>query len=402
VPDNARHEGKAATSRADSRLRELLDENARLSEETHRRQRWSDALAEVTAALLSGADTDILELIADRAANLIGADFVSVITPRAGTDQFVVQAVHGKGSEWLNGRVLEPGETLAPTAIAQRRVVVLDGVHQMQGFGAIGPIVMMPLMASGSPIGVLSVARRPGSTPFRNDELAMVSEFGRQASVAMELARAQADSRRLEIVEERNRIARDLHDHVIQRLFVAGLTLSRAAGSADERTARTIDAQVDAIDAAIGDIRTAVFTLRSLPAGGIEPLRSRVLKVMGEFAPALEEAPHFSSSGPVELFVGDEIGGEVIAVVRELMSNVVKHARARTCCVDLSLVDGRLVVTVQDNGRGVGALSRRSGLDNIGERAERLDGRFDLSDAVPHGTLARWTVPISGQEEGTE
>lgn len=401
MPDNTRYEGTAVESTADARLHELLEENARLLEEIHRRQRWSTALAEVTAALLGGADENILELIADRAANLIGADFVSVITPRAGTDQFVVQAVHGKGSERLNGKVLEPGETLAPTAIARRRAVILDDVRQVEGFGPIGPIVMMPLLASGNPIGVISVARRPGSTPFRTADLALVSEFGRQASVAVELARAQADSRRLEIVEERNRIARDLHDHVIQRLFAAGLTLSRAAGSAEDRTAGTINAQVDAIEAAIGDIRMAVSTLRTRPAGGIEPLRSRVLKVMGEFAPALEKAPRFSSSGPVDLFVGDELGGEVIAVVRELMSNVVKHARAGSCTVDLSLLSGRLVVTVTDDGRGVGALSRRSGLDNIGERAKRLDGSFELGDATPHGTIARWVVPTRGQEEGT-
>ncbi|MDP3950647.1 GAF domain-containing sensor histidine kinase [Microbacterium sp.] len=388
-------------SESDSLLDELRLANSRLSDEAFRRRRWSTALADVTAAMVSGDDAHILDVIADRVATLADADFVSVITPRAGTEQFVVQAVYGQSSEHIRGRVLEPSETLAPTAMAQQTALILEEVESLPGYGAIGPIVMMPLLASGSPIGALSVARRPGAPSFRGTELAMVSEFGRQASVAVELARAQADSRRLAIVEERNRIARDLHDHVIQRLFAAGLTLTKAAGATDDGTAETINRQVDAIEAAISDIRTAVSTLRMRPSQARDPLRVRVMKVMGEFNAALEETPRFTSSGPVDHYVTEEIASEVLAVVRELMSNVAQHAQASHCTVGISLTGDNLAVTVEDDGLGIDAPSRRSGLGNLTERAQRLGGTFHITNATPRGTIARWQIPLNTSEESS-
>lgn len=380
-------------------VQELRLANARLAEESLQSQHWASAIAEVTTALVSGDDEHILSLIAERSAGLVGADFVSVITPRSGTEQYVVRAVHGEGTDWIRGRVLELDETLAPTAIAQRTAVILSDVGTVPEFGPIGPIVMMPMLASGAPIGVLSVGRRPGSPPFRETELAMVSEFGRQASVAVELARAQADSRRLELMEERNRIARDLHDHVIQRLFAAGLSLAHAAETTDAPTATTISAQVDAIDAAIGDIRNAVSTLRTRSTAASESLRVRVMQVVNTFESAFDTPPRFRASGPVDLYVPDDVGHEVIAVVRELLSNVAQHAKARSCTVELALRTEVLSVTVTDDGRGIDAPSRHSGINNLDERARRLGGAFEISNALTNGTIARWVIPMNTPEE---
>lgn len=380
---------------AEVALAQLQAENARLMEEAATRQRWSDALAEIATALLSGENTDILGLIADRAATLIGAAFVSIITPQPRSAQFVVRAAHGEGLAWLEGYVLEPGGTLAPTAMAGRASVVLEDIGELRGFGPIGPIVMMPLLASHHAIGAISVARRPGSAPFLPSELAMVSEFGQQASVAMELARAKVDSRKLEIVEERNRIARDLHDHVIQRLFAAGLTLSRTAlETSDTRAAQAVNDQVDSIDAAIADIRTAVFALRIRPVGEGDLLRQRIMAIMSEFSPSMAEPPRLTTSGPIDLLIADELGNEVVAVVRELLSNVVQHAHAQRCNVDLTLSNESLTVTVTDDGRGFNAPRHRSGLKNIEERAIRLSGQFEISDGGVRGTIARWIVPM--------
>lgn len=371
-------------------------ENARLFEQTRRRQRWSIALAEVTAALLSGEADDALGVVTDRVAALVEADVVSVVVPGPAADELTVQTARGLGAAELEGRVLPAAGTVSGRAMAGGRAVLGDAADVIRADGGprFGPAIAVPLAASGHDFGALALARAAGAPRFTDADLEMASEFAQQASVAIELARAQADSRRLELVEDRNRIARDLHDHVIQRLFGAGLSLQGLAGTTDARTAAGIAEQVDAIDAAIAEIRTAVFTLRTGESRRGPSIRHRVLDVVSDATPHLANPPRLTFGGAVDLLVPAELADDVTAVVRELLANVARHAEATECRVDLTVTDDALAIRVHDDGRGVGDPGRRSGVAHLAERAERRGGRFDLEPAEPRGTIARWTVPL--------
>ncbi|HEX7835793.1 MAG TPA: histidine kinase, partial [Pseudolysinimonas sp.] len=201
--------------------------------------------------------------------------------------------------------------------------------------------------------------------------------------------------------DERSRIARDLHDHVIQRLFGTGLALQSLAAS-DPDHAGDLLAQVDAIDAAISEIRTAVFTLSQRRSTDIGSLRHRVLDTATEVAAGLASPPRLTFAGPVDVLIRGDLADDVVAVVRESLSNVVRHASATTVGVDVS-IDGETVsVTVDDDGVGVpDAPQRASGTVNLDERAVKRGGSFTLTRRTQGGTRARWTAGISGDEGQT-
>ncbi|MES1212655.1 MAG: GAF domain-containing protein, partial [Leifsonia sp.] len=240
-------------------------ENARLFDESRRRQRWSTALAEVTSALLSGSSEDVLGVVADRVASVIDVDLVCVVGP-SGDDDLMVSTARGEGSEPLIGRRYPRESTLVGLALGSGDVVSSPGQPAGDKFDwqpSEGPTVAIPLVAFDQTLGALTLSRAEGGARFTPADLEMAADFAVQASVAIELARGRADRQRLELVEDRNRIARDLHDHVIQRLFGSGLGLQALASTAPEPIRAGITEQVDAIDAAISEIRTAVFALTS-------------------------------------------------------------------------------------------------------------------------------------------
>ena len=378
-------------------------ENARLFGETRRRQRWSAALAEVSAALLSGSSENMLHVVVDRVASLVDADLVSVVVPSDDGETYLVDTARGDGSEALTATRFPAAGSISARAIESERAIATDDSDDGVMFGGaveVGPVIAVPLAASGHPLGVLTLCRARGALRFTEADLEMASEFATQASVALELARMQADSRKLELIEDRNRIARDLHDHVIQQLFATGLTLQSVAASAGGPERAILERQVEAIDDAISEIRTAVFTLRTRTASRTPSLRHRVLDLVGEVTESLESAPRLTFGGAVDLLVADELADDVIAVARELLSNVVRHAQASTCALDLRVTDEVLTLRVEDDGRGLGDVTRRSGLDNLGVRAQQRGGTFELGDATPHGTIATWSVPLSTSPNG--
>jgi signal transduction histidine kinase len=374
-------------------------ENARLFEQTERRERWSTALAEVTASLLSEESQDVLAVLADRLAVVIDAALVAVVVPSREPGMLRVEAARGTGSEAMSGRDFVADSTLSARALDTRQIVVSDG--RSAGESAewqpqVGPTVVLPLIVAGEAIGALSVSRAPGGPRFDDAELDMAAEFASQTGVAIELTHARADRQRLELADERGRIARDLHDHVIQRLFGSGLALQALATRNPGMQADLLE-QVDAIDAAIAEIRTAIFTLAQRPREGEGSLRHRLLDLVAEATASLGTSPRLTFAGPVDLSIHGDFAEDVVAVVRESLSNVARHAGASTVAVEVALVDATVTVTVDDDGHGVdGKVKRRSGLGNLDRRARARNGSFELTPRDGGGTRALWSARLDG------
>lgn len=370
-------------------------DNARLFDESRRRERWSAALAEINVALLSGDIDDPLAVVVETVASAVGAELVCLVRPF--DDQLLIEVARGDGALALEGSRMAVEGSLVVRALESGGPVVVESLtHPQGGDTGYGPTVAVPLFADGLPLGALTISRPVGSGRFTTADLEMAAEFARQTSVAITFARARHDRQQLELVEERTRIARDLHDHVIQRLFGAGLALQSASGLADPVLAARITEQVDAIDAAISEIRTAVFALQSRPAAARTGLRHRVLDVAAEAGPALGWSPRLGFVGAVDLYVGDDLADDVVAVVREALANVVRHAHAARGDVRIELGGGRLVVTVEDDGVGLPEiLERSSGTGNLAERAAARGGTFALGAASPRGTRLEWSIPFT-------
>lgn len=374
-------------------------DNARLFDESRRRERWSAALAEINVTLLSGDVEDPLAVVVETVASAVGAELVCLVRPL--DDELLIEVARGDGALTLQGtRVAAEGSLVMRALESGGPVVVESFAHPQRGGAGYGPTVAVPLFADGQPLGALTISRPVGNERFTTADLEMAAEFARQTSVAIAFARARLDRQQLELVEERTRIARDLHDHVIQRLFGAGLALQSASGLADPALAARIAEQVDAIDAAISEIRTVVFTLQSRPDAARDGLRHRVLDVAAEVGPALGWSPRLGFVGAVDLFVDDDLADDIVAVVREGLANVVRHAQAEQGAVRVEIVGGRLVVTVEDDGVGLPErLERSSGTGNLADRASARGGTFVLAPADPHGTRLEWSIPFE-EESG--
>ena len=195
------------------------------------------------------------------------------------------------------------------------------------------------------------------------------------------------------LLEDRDRIARDLHDHVIQRLFAAGLGVQSVAGSAgSDSGASRLNTIVDDLDETIRQIRTTIFELRGPLTPQPSTVRSQVVDVIDEVVPMLGFSPALRFTGPVDTIVPDEVAGDLIAVVREALSNIARHAHASAAAVEVTATPAQLTVDVADNGVGIGESKRRSGLANLARRAERYGGSLTLPDH--EGTQLRWTIPL--------
>ncbi len=371
-------------------------ENARLFDETLRRQRWSTALAEVTSTLLSGSAPNVLAVVAERIASVVEAELVCLVIASDVPGELVVDTARGVGADAIQGVRLSAEGSLAGVAMSTGQIASIDTVDTDRPVDVIvanGPTIAIPLIVSGEAIGVLSVSRAVGAQRFSLADLEMASEFATQAGVAIELTRARADRERLGLVEERGRIARDLHDHVIQRLFGAGLSL-QAIAAASPVFADRIAREVDTIDAAIGEIRTAIFAL-SRRGNGSTSVRHRLLDVVAEVTPSLMNPPRLAFSGAIDLLVTGTLADDLVAVVREGLTNVVRHAHATTTEVELIVTDDSVSVVIADDGVGIpAALTRSSGTANLATRAAKLGGTFSMASRDGGGTRLAWTAPI--------
>jgi signal transduction histidine kinase len=376
--------------------------NARLLEESRVQQRWLEASIEIGAQLLSDSGEDPLRVVARRAIEIADADIVTVglVTPDG--EAYVIEEAFGLGAEELLGRqiplagslagmVLESGEAVLVPAAVNGETPPTHLALVMEA----GPLMALPLRGTGASRGVLSLGRTRGRQTFSPRDLSMAGGFASHASVALELADSRAAEHKLALLEDRDRIAMDLHDHVIQELFAIGLSLEATATAVpDEDLGQRLRQRVEDIDRTIRRIRTSIFELRGMLAGAGAGLRQKVLEVTTGLAPALGFSPQVAFAGVLDVRLPDDLVDDVVACVRETLSNVAKHARASAVTVDLSLAGSALTVTVTDDGVGVRDNTRSSGTANLRARAQRWGGSFTLVPGAVGGSMATWTVRV--------
>ena len=374
-------------------------DNARLFALAQRRERWLAAAAEITGVLLGTVRrTEALRLIARRAREITEADLVLVLLYQETADQLTIEVADGPeaAAAELVGAVV-PADGAALESLSRGRQVLIDDLRaaaEWPGPVPDGPAMATPLGAGGTQHGVLIVAHNAGRPDHPSDDVTMLSNFAGQAALALERARAQEERELLVVLEDRERIARDLHDVVIQRLFATGMQLQGVAPHAlRPEAAKRINTAVDDLDATIRDIRRSIFELRT-PVG--VTLRTEVGDALEAAVEALGFRPTLDVSGPVDSAVPDDVVPEILAVVREALSNIVRHARAKAVRVSLRAADNEVVVCVQDDGIGTDPARARGGLVNLGERAHDLGGSFEVGPGEAGGTTVVWRVPLGG------
>ncbi len=370
-------------------------ENARLYASARRRQRWLEATAEITNLLLGDVRrTEALRLVARRAREVSGAERVLILLLGDDGEDLTVE-VADPADDALAGAELAVAGTALEEVITSRRPVVVPDLaaaaewpEEVSG----GETLLAPLAVGGSVLGVLAVAHAPGGTAVDTEvDTTLLVTFADQAALALERARAHEEREMLVVLEDRERIARDLHDVVIQRLFATGLQLQSAARLARPEVGSRISAAVDDLDTTIRDIRSAIFELRSpSPAD----LRGEVRAQADAAAASLGFRPELVLDGPIDSAVTEDARADLLAALREGLSNAVKHARATYVKIHLVVRAGRVVLTVTDNGVGIAELDERSGLANLRQRAERLGGEFEVTSAPGSGTTLCWSAPL--------
>jgi signal transduction histidine kinase len=381
-------------------------ENARLYEESRRRQRWLQASAEISDLLLSGGegpDDEPQHRIVATVRELADADVVSLVFPADVPGLLQVAVASGLGAAQLTGLRYDAANTLVAVAMETGRGVRLGAANQqvehpvhLSQIVDVGPVMAVPLSGRQGPQGALTVGRLAGRRGFTSVDLEMAEAFAAHAAIARELVDARADMQRLAVLEDRDRIARDLHDHVIQRLFADGLTLqSVAMMSREPRLADKVSRVVEDIDDTISQIRTSIFQLRSGDGQCAPGLRSAVLAIAAQVTPLLGFEPAVRFSGPADTMVPSTALGDVEAVVREGLTNAAKHARAGEVVVDLRVQGTTLTIEICDDGVGLSSPRRSSGLSNLRSRAEELGGTLTIQARPTGGTQLLWTIPIS-------
>jgi len=261
---------------------------------------------------------------------------------------------------------------------------------------SVGPVMMLPLVASQRVRGVLTVGRLHGRHRFTEADLDIATTFANHAAVALELADGRAQLQRMALLEDRDRIARDLHDHVIQRLFAAGLTVqSVAAAPAGPGQPERLGRVVSDLDDTIRQIRTSIFQLRGPLGPQTASARGLVLDVVAEVTESLGFAPEVRFTGPIDTMAAEDVVDDVVAVLRESLTNVARHAQASHVDVELAVTTTQLILDVADNGSGIGQTARRSGLANLHNRAEQRGGSLTVTAPDGKGTRLRWTIPLT-------
>ena len=331
------------------------------------------------------------------------ADLAAVLVPvRDLPGRLFVAAADGVAAERLLGRVLPP-EELAGLQIAEGADIA---VSDATGTGSKGPLglpagpallVRVPALEDDRD-GVLALVRSAGGSSFGPEEQELATAYAGHAALAMQLAAAQESRRQLVVFDDRDRIAREMHDQVIQRLFATGLGMASLAGSCpDAPTRRRLQALTDEVDETIRTLRRTIFHLQG--AAERRGLRAEVCALVRDLAPALGCVPDLRLVGPLDTAVDAELVEHAAAVLREALTNVARHARARSVRAEVELgFDGVLSITVTDDGVGLPRDGRRSGLANLCARAERLGGSCEMTSPVQDGagTQVRWSVPTDG------
>jgi signal transduction histidine kinase len=381
-------------------------DNARLYREAKQRERWLSANSEVTNALLSGSpQAEVLHLVVDRAREIAEADLAVIALPVGGTGELTVELAVGEGAEAHRGLLLPEKGSFVGAAMRSEGPVISPDVNSdpritagPRRWDGIAPAVAVRMgTVEGGVRGVLMLARTLGSAEFTPQESAPLLGFAGQAALALELADRRRDAEQIALLEDRDRIARDLHDLAIQRLFATGMTLQSAERFIEHPQAvERVQRAVDDLDATVKIIRTTIFGLRARDAGpGGSGLRAHIVEVVERAVPTLGFTPALRMEGLLDTEVPAEIAEEVIAVLGEALSNTARHARAHSVEVTVAASRSNLTVTVADDGVGVPDGVPRSGLANLEQRARAHDGILTVGPGPAGGTHLLWRVPLA-------
>lgn len=376
-------------------------ENVRLHEAAARQVRWLAATTEVTTRLLDPDTVDeSLQLVADRARELADADTAWVVVGTRPED-LAVRVVSGMEasaelladldlSQSLAGQVIGSGVPVAVEDLAADPRAV--DVSRPLGWPALGPAILVPLRTTEGVIGVLSLAWRRGrAAAFEAVDPGLPTRFAEQAALALDVSKARHDQQRLALLEDHERIGRDLHDLVIQRLFAVGLSLQGISRLAERpETVGRLEEAVDELDGTIRDIRRTIFALGSVEDD--TDIQYAVTQIVDRATSTLKFRPRLSFRGPIRSLIGPEVAPDVLAVLSEALSNAARHAQASSGVVELDVTDG-VRLTITDDGTGLPDEVAESGLASMRHRAERRGGRCTVTSAPGQGTSVVWWVP---------
>jgi signal transduction histidine kinase len=381
-------------------------ENARLFDEAHRQQQWLTASSEVTRRLLAGARVDeVLSFVTEQTLQMTAADLVVLALPDADRQHLTISHAAGQNATAAVGLRLPAQASISGQVLADGQpITVEDFRHDLRTSQAaraaldLGPAMLLPLGGADNVRGVLTVGRAAGTLPRAAGQLAMT--FAAQAGIALELAERRQDAERLSIYEDRDRIARDLHDQVIQQLYASGMKLQGTIPLitrplVEER----VNSVVDDLDQTITDIRAVIFSLQARGTGP-HGLRSNVMDVVDQMTEAHGMSSSMQLDDRLDQQVPGEIGEHLLYALREALSNAARHGRASH--VDVSVhVDGTVSLRVLDNGTGITPGPRRSGLANLARRAEPYGGTLMVGPASGGGTELCWQVPLPAAAPAT-
>jgi signal transduction histidine kinase len=376
--------------------------NARLFERAERRGRWLEAVREVTNAILDGTgSSEVLALVTARARDLAGAATAGLVVP-SDDGELTMLVADGSHAEDLLGMAVPREKSISGDVIRSGRPRVLEdvsgepGAHEpMVRLGKLGPAIFLPVTMRGEAAGTLMVANPRGSEPFAEEVSDLVQSFAIQASSALEYSRARADRDRLALMEDRERIAKELHDGVIQSLFAVGMGLQGTALLAgDEDLSRRIEGAVEELDSVIRDLRSYIFGLR--PGILVDRALDQALRDLAEDFERRTGVVTVTDVDEIAASSLSPVGADLVQLAREALSNVGRHAGATTVRMSLATRSGGAVFVVDDDGKGFDpaeAAGRGSGLSNMRERAEALGATLTLDSVAGEGTTLTVILP---------
>ena len=380
-------------------------DNARLYERSRRLRRWLETTAEVTQLLLEGMDeASAMGFLATRTRELSEAQLAMVALYDEVGD-LVIRGVEGgepsraaKRPGAVLGTVLHKGywreliaeheSVLLLTRLGDSTIDSLSAdVRELGDADPHGPTALVPITVGDDEVGVIAVAWAADAETYVGNVVPLLAALAQEMGLTLAAARGQQDRSRLALLEDRDRIARDMHDHVIQRLFATGLSLQAAARMAESTSVRRrLDEAVDDLDAAIKDIRHTIFELhRPTP---FRELREEIVELVRVCAKTLGFSPSLTIDGSLDGLAAD-FEADLIAVVREGLTNVARHAQAASASVRVTSGD-TIQVEVADDGVGVAPSAVQSGLANLRKRAESHGGSLTVRTRTPRGTALMW------------
>lgn len=376
-------------------------ENARLYEDARRRASWLEACMDVTGRMLGDdrmaePDKVALDLIADKALRESGSQLALILVPGGEVESYAVAGVAGRDGARFAGRILSMDSADIRAVAATGTPACMDEASDILGApdgSPMGKLLGIDLSAQGAHHGLLLLVRAPGTGPFAKTDVEMGAVFGSHVALALELDRIHRLREQLVVFTDRDRIARDLHDVVIQRLFAAGLSIqSLRRFTTGEPALTRIDAVTAELDETIRDLRNTIYSLQA-SSGEQVLLSSRILQAVRNATRSLPFAPHLTLNGEVDSVLDDGTVTNALAVISEGLSNAVRHSEADSISVSVSVEGGMLTLIIEDNGRGFSDPVPGNGLVNMEQRALELNGACSIKSVPEQGTTLVWSVP---------